>query len=676
MDEIESQIAKIALGNNKSSSTYVYTMAEKAPVGETELYVVAELPLFNPAAEESCQRICLAIGSTLKRAYKRTPLPNHFETAIGQVNEELGKLASMGQTNWIYKLNCILAVKDGATFHIATCGKVSAFLLRSGQYTDISCSPQESHPLKTFENLASGKIRLGDLLILSTTQLFNHLSMDRLLNIVENSPFLTATQTIIQILKDTADNQVSFGVLLNLQVPAGQVVEEEVDVENYTVENTNQNNWLSWTVNYFKSTFALGKNTTRQPKTDLPQISMADKLKNFSQTTKNWQANSKNIWENVKIYAIAAKNNLSISKFKSLDKTKQFFYVSLVVLMLAVVVSIYAAIKVSGNKKTLAEISGQLNKAQELLDSSQSSLLYKDYNSAGQFILDAKKLLPAENLVPSSNLDQYKKLTEQVNTLEQQMQRQVTPEVETLGNLGSGEKLISTPKVLALQTNNAIISYNLETGKIQDGQLQSSVNINSNIFINNNSVVIYDGSALYVWDTANSKLSAGFLNNVPNKDDFAGMSYYPTNNKVYLLNKNASQITSFAFSVNGLSKPTISLTDPTLSGAQDLTIDSAIYVLTKSGVVKFVAGKLAEFNFPKLPTPFSGSGRIYTQTNFKYLYILDKDNNRVIVTDKVGNLIYTLKSDKFTKLTDFYVNESGKVIYLLNDGSLLKATLP
>src|SRR5258706_561985 len=100
MEEIESQIVKIELSGDKASNSFIYVLAEKAPEGSAELFVVAELPLLNPAAEESCERICLAISSSLKRTYKRGGTGN-FENAIAQVNDELGKLAGMGQTQWI-----------------------------------------------------------------------------------------------------------------------------------------------------------------------------------------------------------------------------------------------------------------------------------------------------------------------------------------------------------------------------------------------------------------------------------------------------------------------------------------------------------------------------------------------------------------------------------------------
>jgi hypothetical protein len=677
MDEIESQIAKISLGNTKSSNTYVYTMAENAPTGTAELYVVAELPLFNPAAEESCERICLAIGSTLKRAY-RSGSQNEatFENAISQINEELGKLASMGQTNWISKLNCILAAKEGNDFHIASCGKVSAYMLRLGEFTDISCSPEESHPLKTFESFASGKLRLGDLLLLSTTQLFNFLSMDRILNILENTSFLAATQTIIQLLKDSSDNQTSFGVLLNLQVQPGQVEEENVDLENYELEEPKKTNFFQKAIVYIQTIFAMDRSAARIPKTELPKISFGDRVKNISGGTKNFIEKIKTAWLAVKNITGNIIKNFSKDNLKNLSPIKKFFFASLAFLLIAVISSITIAIKVGKNNKVLVEISSQMSQAQTLLDSAQSSMLYKEYNAAGSYISQAKALLPKAENVPASNKEQYNNLISQINSQEQQMERVANVEVVNLGSLGSGNRLIRLPNYIAVQGANAIISLNIATGQIQDSQLSAGVSVVGSTYINNNNAAVYDGTNLYFWDFSASKLSPGFSQSMPDKDSFAGMSFYQTNNRVYVLDKKNSRIVSFLASTNGFSKPLVSLNNPVLLNAQDITLDGAIYVLTNSGVSKFQSGNLAEYNFPQLPTAFSGTGKIYTAKDFKNVYILDSGNNRIIVTDKTGNLIYSIKSELFTKLSDFVVNEAGKTIYLLNDGSLLKATLP
>lgn len=677
MEELESQIAKIQLGNVKSSSTYVYITAEKAPVGPAELYVVAELPLFNPAAEESCERICQAISSTLKRAYRNPGMANNFESAISQINEELGKLASLGQTGWVDKLNCILGVREDDTFNIATTGKVSAYLLRNREYTDISCSQNQSHPLKTFENYATGKIRLGDLLVLSTTQLFNYLSMDRLRGIIGNADFLTAVQTIIALLKENADPQVSFGVLLNLQVPIGQAEEKDEDLESYVAEQQiKQNNLFGNIKKFITAIFSFGKNEKRIPKTDVPKIktSFGQKLKNFSGNTKNFVSKSKTWWQSAKTSAQTAKKTIDNQNFKNFSKEKKFFLISTLILLIVLVVSIVVASKLKTNRQVQSQISDQFKTAQTAILNAESSLLYKDYTTAATYIKQAKNSLPAEKSLNASDKDQYNKLSSELNELILQMDKVVQAKVTSLGGLAQGSGLINLPAALATQSKLGIVSYNKQTGQIQDGSLKSGVNIIDSIYISGNTAVIYDGSALYAWDFSSGKLGTGFSQNIPAQNDFGGMAFYPVNNRVYVANKKSGEIISFAFSKNTFSKPIISLQGAGITQTIDISIDSAIYTLNQTGINKFLGGKLANFNLSGLTTPFSGSGKIYTQKSYKYIYLLDSGNNRVIILNKDGSLLETLKSDQFTKLTDFAVDEPNKIIYLLNDSTLLKTS--
>jgi hypothetical protein len=476
MEETESQIAKILLGNNKASNTYVHVMAEKAASGLAELYVVAELPLFNPAAEEACENICLAISSTLKRAYKRNSNQN-FENAISQINDELGKLAGMGQTQWIDKLNCILAVKEGTNFSIASCGKVSAFMLRNKEYTDISCSPEQSHPLKTFENFAVGKIRLGDLFILSTTQLFNHLSMDRLLDIVSHTGFLSATQTVIELLKANSDPQVSFGVLFNLQVTPGQATEEEIDLENYIVEKpTGSINLFSKSLNYVKSAFVLDHGRSRVPKVNLPKVnlpkaSLGQSLKNLSGNTKNLINKSKGWWKYVMAGATAVKSAARAQNYKNFSPIKKFLFISVAVLLIALTANIVIALRLKQTSKINAEINTKLKTAQTLLGNAQASLLYKDDVKAAEYLKQAKDNLPAADKIGSTNKDLFQQVQTQIKETEDQMEKIVRVAPQNLGSLGAAERLISLPEYFAVSVNSTIISYNRQNNKVEDSTL-------------------------------------------------------------------------------------------------------------------------------------------------------------------------------------------------------------
>jgi hypothetical protein len=672
MDELESQIAKIQLGNFKNANSYVYVFAEKAGGSDAELYVVAELPLLNPAAEDSCEKICLSIASTLKRTYKKPLSSGSFENAISQINEELGKLVSLGQTQWMDKLSCIIAVKESASFTIATTGKVSSFLLRGEEFTDISCSSLQTHPLKTFENYASGKIRLGDLLVLSTTQLFNYLSMDRFRTIVTGSNFLSATQTIIELLKENAGPEVAFGTLLNLQVAVGQTAEEEIDLEDYLIEKPlGHESFGKKAFNYVKTLFALDTGK-RMPKVGLPKLSLKEQIKNIGGNTKNLVSKSRWAVSNLRQGLKNGRTMFNLQNFKQYSPQKKFFFISAIVLLLTFAINL----TVTGHYRKVREAeqkqATELKGIQGFVSNAQASLLYRDENAARDFLSTAKQKLPAQESIKDANKGLYDQINSEVKDLELKIEKVTEVNPTSLGGLATADFLIKLPNYLAAPVNGNIVSYDKTSSAIEDGKLKSSQNILASTYVDKNLAVIYNGSELLTWDFVTEKTGSPHSFSVPAKEDFVGLAYYPTNSRVYTVSKKSGQVISFAVIGSTLSKAVIAAQDNALKEAKDLTIDTNVYVLTSSGINKYTAGKKQEFKMPTLLDPFSGSGKIYTHKDFKNIYILDTGKNRVIVIDKAGNLITILKSSQFTKLVDFQVDEKNKTIFVLNGGNLLK----
>src|SRR3989338_6511989 len=111
--ELESQVAKIQLGAEKDAGVFVYLSAEKLPLEDSESFLVAEILENDEERYASCEQIVLSINAAIRRTFKKNTGSGAFEASIAQVNSELGKLASMGEVNWIDKLNCIIGVKIG-----------------------------------------------------------------------------------------------------------------------------------------------------------------------------------------------------------------------------------------------------------------------------------------------------------------------------------------------------------------------------------------------------------------------------------------------------------------------------------------------------------------------------------------------------------------------------------
>ncbi|MGB4253853.1 MAG: hypothetical protein WBJ22_01925 [Minisyncoccales bacterium] len=99
-----------------------------------------------------------------------------------------------------------------------------------------------------------------------------------------------------------------------------------------------------------------------------------------------------------------------------------------------------------------------------------------------------------------------------------------------------------------------------------------------------------------------------------------------------------------------------------------VAIDGNIYLLQQNGIVKrFSAGALKEeIASPNVFPKIKNATKIFTSPNNNYLYILEPEEKRVIVTNKKGELIVEYQSEKFEDLIDLWVTPQDKKIYLLS----------
>ena len=87
--------------------------------------------------------------------------------------------------------------------------------------------------------------------------------------------------------------------------------------------------------------------------------------------------------------------------------------------------------------------------------------------------------------------------------------------------------------------------------------------------------------------------------------------------------------------------------------------------ITTAAVDLAAAGKIPEIGLKISPK----AKAIVTKSN---LYILDPDNKEIIMIDrKKSTLTFQFSSNNFTNLRDFAVDETGKIIYILNDNRIL-----
>lgn len=104
----------------------------------------------------------------------------------------------------------------------------------------------------------------------------------------------------------------------------------------------------------------------------------------------------------------------------------------------------------------------------------------------------------------------------------------------------------------------------------------------------------------------------------------------------------------------------------------DMAIDGSIWLLSSSGkVTRFTNGNPTSITMNGIVSPLENPTAIYTNEDLKNVYVLDKDNGRVVVMEKNGDFKIQYVSDQLKNATDLVVNEESNKIILLSGSKLV-----
>jgi hypothetical protein len=149
-------------------------------------------------------------------------------------------------------------------------------------------------------------------------------------------------------------------------------------------------------------------------------------------------------------------------------------------------------------------------------------------------------------------------------------------------------------------------------------------------------------------------------------------------NRLYLLRPTIDgtqgQIVRYDHTGDTFSKEHNWITSSTVSleRAVGLALDGSVYVLMRDGsIARFESGSEVGWNTGLVEPQLTTATKIWTSPESKFLYVLEPSTNRLaIFTKETGAFLVQYRSDAFTDLTDFVVDEKGYTIYLLAGSKL------
>jgi len=185
--ELEKSITEILVANGRDIEPFVKVFnysdenIEKSSLGSlVGVFEIAE-------KSEDSTYIVNFLTSVAKKEYfsnSRRGSIESFEAALHKINLALAELVKDGNIAWLGKFHGAIGVLEKNNLHFSVTGKAQILLLRNGNFSEISegiASPESNtHPIKTFVEISSGRLMIGDKVILTSPELFELLSPEDL----------------------------------------------------------------------------------------------------------------------------------------------------------------------------------------------------------------------------------------------------------------------------------------------------------------------------------------------------------------------------------------------------------------------------------------------------------------------------------------------------------------
>ena len=355
---------------------------------------------------------------------------------------------------------------------------------------------------------------------------------------------------------------------------------------------------------------------------------------------------------------------------------KTTFYVG-VGLLILLFVSIGFGIKQNLTKRYKSTYQEELTQATNALNEAET-LVSTDPKRARELFLDSKSKV--DNILSKKIEDkELSLLNERVKEKEAEIlgiykeEPVLYLDLSLLSSGFSGDKLIlSGGNIFVFDKNGKkIVKIAIDTKKTQIVAGPEQLDGAADIFAYQDSVYGVFSDAIYSLGTAKKKV-------IEKTWDGDILAYAYTGN-VYLLDKNANIIWRYQGTGDGFGAkqnwiaPKIT---PDFKNAKQIVIDGTIWVLSDPfNISRFSQGSPQSFKPQGVYPGIVNIAAIHSNEENKYIYLLDKENGRIVVLEKNGNYKAQYVSDSLKDGLGLIVSEKTSKAIILTKEKLIQVDL-
>ncbi|MFH0929737.1 MAG: hypothetical protein V1814_00610 [Candidatus Moraniibacteriota bacterium] len=580
-----------------------------------------------------------------------------FEAALKKANVALAELARQGSVKWSGKISFAAGALERNNLHFSKLGTTAALLLRGGMIADIGAGmgieteEADSHPLKTFSDISSGKVEYSDCLIFATGDLLDIFSLEE---IRQNAAFFPRDEFPEVISASLMANSELSGAIVVNMVPEKEalkaIARQSAKIEYSPISKAAEP----------KSIFPEERVAPKSIPTDIPALSEAEKKKHLYMS-ENEEIPQKKFTEKIlptmrKIGEIFGDSVVRFSK-------SIFFSLKRIDLRRKLSSAKSIASKSAGNfgwmkwKKISSKV--WLGAGIILVIFAVFFIFRSKDVSAPPVAAPPQTVSPA----PATLDDVQVKNVENIS------------EVATLPS-NSRELLLMGDALFVLNADKSILKINPASGETENTDSSASGGKFSLAAAMPDLGMIFiltEDKKMISFTPINKKFQENnitFPENIKTADMKAYLTY------IYLLDPTANQIYRYPRAEGGFGeKQDWIKAGADIKNSTSFAINEDLFVAGRNQITAFLRGNKDDkisFENPNRPLVIE---KVYCMPGFENIYVLDNKNHRIVQYSKDGKITAQYWNKSIAGIKDFTVDEKNKVIYLQKTDSLSRFSM-
>lgn len=647
--------------DNSFLENYSYDLFQEHGDKSGQIFINLEVQNNQVDAEEIGRIIFETMQSRFFEDVERDPY-ERFEVALRATNDALNGLRKEKSSGYIGNLNIVIAAILGDVLYLNQSGDSEAYMIRKRYVSVVSegLSDEAGESEDIFSSIASGKIESGDFVLFASTRLLRYISKTDLAKCVNRRSIMESLNELREVVSTEILGRVGLTGIMFDTATAEDLSElkDEPDEANRSLLESHASETVKEKESLTGRFFTAFKGFRRKSKESSSFDGGGDstmgggfgaiggRLKGFGEGLFTRGFGKDKILALLILVIVVlfvgiwiAKDNMATrSEIEKLDK-----------ILLTV-----------QDKVTEAETKSSYDKekAKEILDQAYMDAL-SVLNSG--YYREKAKLYLMQIEVARDKIDNVQRIDQPKVYLDLTTKRS---DVNALG-------------FVEVKGKNYVYEYN-SLYEIVLNQLQDPITVDSKEtviaaagFDDRNSVVFLTKSGKLI------EYKDGTVSFMDTEDGVfhKGVAITTWGNRVYILDPSSNQLWRYAYkgtmdkfgAAEGYLAEALDL-----SKAQDVAIDSNVYILSNNGdITKYYAGNKAKFYINNPPfSNFKDPRIIYTNEKLNDIYVIDAKESRIFVytkDPKTGNVEYKTQYlfVEAGELRDLYVDADAKKMYVL-----------